>query len=84
VIAWFAAALDARYSAYSYGLDHLLVETPHSGAIGVDAKLSALETYVEAAQDDQYCVASAVGAQSSGAASISSRYTRPVVPKAGS
>ena len=84
VIAWFAAALEARYGAYSYSLDHLIVETPHPGAIGVDAKLNALATYVEAAQDDQYCIPSAARSLSAAAASISSRYTRPVVPKAGS
>lgn len=55
VIGWFTAALASRYHAYSYALDHLLIETPHEGAIKVDADLSALDIYVEAAQGDDFC-----------------------------
>jgi len=84
VIGWLAAALASRYASYSYALDHLLVETPHSGAIGVDAKLSALEVYVEAAGSDQYCVPAAGSPARGTEASIGSRYLRPVAPRAGS
>jgi len=84
VIGWFAAAVASRYASYSYALDHLLVETPHPGAIGVDAKLSQLEVYVEAAQSDQYCEPAA-GLPAGGAqATIRSRYLRSAMPKAGS
>ncbi len=33
----FVAALGYRYAAYSYALDHLLVETPHEEAVAADA-----------------------------------------------
>jgi hypothetical protein len=84
VIGWFAAALAARYDAYSYALYHLLVETPHSGAIAVDAQLSDLQVFVEAAQSDEYCTPAATRHGQGTQASIGSRYLRPVAPKAGS
>lgn len=57
VVAWFAESLAARYDSYSYALDHLLVETPHEQAIGVDADLSQLNIYLERASDDDFCLA---------------------------
>ena len=49
VIGWFARSVSYRYESYSYALDHLLVETPHEEAIGVNTRLSELAVWVEAA-----------------------------------
>lgn len=80
VIGWFVAAVGARYDAYSYALDHLLVETPHEGAIGVDARLSDLEVFVEAARRDDFCAPSEDVVPPSGQPTIASRYLRPTPP----
>jgi len=84
VIGWFAAALASRYDSYSYALDHLLVETPHPGAVAVDAKLSQLKMYVEAAGSDQFCEPSVRAPAEDRHAVVGSRYLHPAVPKAGS
>lgn len=74
IIGWFTRSLGYRYGAYSYALDHLLVETPHEEAIAVDAGLSALASYLEAAERDDFCSSGlGDGAAESGAA-IPSRY----------
>lgn len=54
-IGWFVAAVGNRYDSYSYALDHLLVETPHREAIGVNGALSDLAVWVEAAQRGDFC-----------------------------
>jgi hypothetical protein len=54
-IAWFTRALSYRYDAYSYALDHLLVETPHEEAVGVDGRLSELAIWVERAERGDFC-----------------------------
>jgi hypothetical protein len=55
VIGWFARSVVYRYESYSYALDHLLVETPHEEAIGVNARLSELAVWVEAARRGDFC-----------------------------
>ena len=55
VIGWFARSVSYRYESYSYALDHLLVETPHEEAIGVNARLSELAVWVEVAQRGDFC-----------------------------
>ncbi|MBI4922285.1 MAG: hypothetical protein HY834_11080 [Devosia nanyangense] len=54
-IARFVDAAANRYDAYSYALDHLLVETPHQEAVEVDGLLSDLATYVGAAEQGEFC-----------------------------
>jgi hypothetical protein len=54
-IRWFSDTLEARYDAYSYALDNLLIETPHDLAIAADAKLSELQSAVEAADSGEFC-----------------------------
>jgi len=54
-IGWFARSVNYRYESYSYALDHLLVETPHEEAIGVNARLSELAVWVEAALRGDFC-----------------------------
>ncbi len=51
----FVRALAYRYEAYSYALDHLLVETPHEGAVAVDGRLSELATWVDRAEAGDFC-----------------------------
>lgn len=55
VIGWFARSVYYRHESYSYALDHLLVETPHEEAISVNARLSELAVWVEAAQRGDFC-----------------------------
>jgi len=54
-IDWFVRALRYRYDSYNYALDHLLVETPHSEARGVDADLADLQGDVLAAERGEFC-----------------------------
>jgi hypothetical protein len=54
-IDWFVRALANRYESYSYALDHLLVETPHEGAVAVNGQLSDLAIGVEAAERGDFC-----------------------------
>ena len=54
-IAWFVGAASNRYESYSYALNHLLVETPHEEAVGVDGLLSQLAIYVDAAEAGDFC-----------------------------
>ena len=54
-IAWFMDSVDARYDAYSFALDNLLMDTPHDAALRVDAKLSAMKALVETADEEDYC-----------------------------
>lgn len=51
----FALMVDFRYKSYSYALKRLLVEAPYDEARLVDATLSELAIYSEAAQLDDYC-----------------------------
>lgn len=55
-ISWFTRAVRYRYDAYSYALDHLLVETPHEDALRLDGLLSDLATYAGAAEAGDFCV----------------------------
>ena len=55
VIGWFARSVIYRYDSYSYALDHLLVETPHQEAIAVNARLSELAVWVDAARRGDFC-----------------------------
>lgn len=52
---WFTRAVRYRYDAYSYALDHLLVETPHGEAVRLDGLLSELAIYVGAAEAGDFC-----------------------------
>lgn len=54
-ITWFTLAIGYRYDAYSNALDHLLVETPHRGAVEVDQRLGELQLYVERAERGDFC-----------------------------
>ncbi|MBK8085943.1 MAG: hypothetical protein IPK28_20100 [Devosia sp.] len=56
-VAHFVSALAYRYAAYSYALDHLLVETPHEGAVVVDGRLSELAMWVDRAEAGDFCAA---------------------------
>lgn len=51
----FVAALSYRYASYGYALDHFLVETPHGGAVEVDARLSELAIWVDRAEQQDFC-----------------------------
>lgn len=55
VIDWYVSALRYRFEAYSYALDHLLVETPHREAVDVDRRLSELHVYVDLAEQGDFC-----------------------------
>jgi hypothetical protein len=74
-IGWFVRALTLRYDAYSYALDHLLVETPHEEAIATNAGLNDLAVYVEAAERDEFC-GEAGGSPNAGALAVRSRTLR--------
>ena len=80
-ISWFVRAATNRYDSYNYALDHLLVETPHDNAIGVNGLLSDLAVYVEAAQRGDFCNASLPGRGGHGQRALTSRVLRsdPVV-----
>lgn len=54
-IGWFTRALRYRYESYELALNHLLVETPHEGAVRVDGLLSQMLTGVEAAERGDFC-----------------------------
>jgi hypothetical protein len=54
-IGGFAVALRVRFDAYSYALDHVLVEAPDRAAIGVDERLTKLEVYVRDAEAGVFC-----------------------------
>lgn len=54
-IGWFTLAVRYRFDAYSYALDHLLVETPHREAVEVDRRLSELHIHVERAERGDFC-----------------------------
>jgi hypothetical protein len=81
---WFATAVATRSKNYSYALDHLLVETPHVGAIAVDAELSDLQVYVDAADGDDFCTPNAGGRSRTGANAVGSRYLHPLTKGLGS
>lgn len=53
----FVGALRYRYASYGYALDHFLVETPHTEAVRVDARLSDLAIWVERAERGDFCIA---------------------------
>ena len=55
VISWYVQALRYRFDAYTYALDHLLVETPHREAMDVDRRLSELHVYVDRAENGDFC-----------------------------
>lgn len=74
-IGWFVRSVQHRYASYSYALDHLLVETPHEGAISTNARLTELAVYVEAAERGDFCGKLGGGAGVKGA-TITSRYLR--------
>jgi hypothetical protein len=77
-INWFTRSLRYRYKAYSYALDHLLVETPHPQGEAVDARLGDLDQFVIGAQRGQFCQpAPGVVPPREGMRSIPSRYARP-------
>ena len=64
----FVVALAYRYDAYSYALDHLLVETPHVESVTTDARLRQLAVWVELALAHDFCGHGAGGAHAGGAA----------------
>ncbi len=51
----FTSSVRYRYDAYSYALDHLLVETPHHDAVRLDSLLSDLAIYAGAAEARDFC-----------------------------
>jgi hypothetical protein len=51
----FVLALNYRYESYGYALDHLLVETPHTEAVNVDAALTELAIWVDRANAQDFC-----------------------------
>jgi hypothetical protein len=55
-IAWFTRAIRYRYEAYSYALDHLLVETPHEEAVEADSRIAEMQLYVEKAERSDFCL----------------------------
>ena len=75
-ISWFVRAATNRYDSYNYALDHLLVETPHDNAVGVNALLSDLAVYVEAAQRGDFCNAGLPGRNGHGQRALTSRVLR--------
>jgi hypothetical protein len=75
-IAWFVRASTNRYDSYNYALDHLLVETPHNNAVGVNGTLSDLAVYVEAAQRGDFCDDGLPGRGGQGQRAITSRVMR--------
>ena len=74
VIGWFARALNYRYEAYGYALDHLLVETPHEEAVAVNAGLSDLAVWVGAARTDDYCRIAGMGNTTHAETKVRSRF----------
>jgi hypothetical protein len=54
-IGWFVRAIRYRYESYNYALEHLLVETPHEGAVRVDGLLSQLLSAVERGERGDFC-----------------------------
>lgn len=74
-IGWFVRALTLRYDAYSYALDHLLVETPNEEAVVTNAGLNDLAVYVETAERDDFCVGNG-GRPGAGAVAVRSRTLR--------
>jgi hypothetical protein len=84
-IGWFAAAVQNRYASYNYALDHLLVETPHRAAIGVNGALNELAVWVEAAGRGDYCSGGWHGGRGTGGgAALPSRMLLPERPVKGS
>lgn len=83
-IGWFVAAVQNRYDSYNYALDHLLVETPHAEAIGVNGALSDLAVYVEAAQRGDFCSGTIARPGKGGGVALPSRVLRPDRPVKGS
>lgn len=75
LIDWFVRAVTHRYASYSYALDHLLVETPHEEAIGLNGSLSDLAVWVDAAQAGDFC-SGIGGGHDGGAVTIRSRVLR--------
>jgi hypothetical protein len=74
VIGWFSRSVRYRYEAYGSALDHLLVETPHEQAVNVNAKLTALASYAEAAERDDYCTYDSGAARGGQVSPLRSRY----------
>jgi len=74
MIGWFATAVTARYDAYSYALDHLLVETPHVNAVGADATLNQLAALAGKASQGDFCDDGAGTGGARAAPAIRSRY----------
>lgn len=59
----FSVALEFRYDAYVYALEHLLIETPHEEARTVDALLSEMAVANRAAAAGDFCTQSRTYAQ---------------------
>ena len=83
-IGWFVAAVQNRYDSYNYALDHLLVETPHEEAVGVNGALSDLAIYVEAAQRGDFCSGLVLRPGKGGGVALPSRLLRSDRPAKGS
>jgi hypothetical protein len=54
-ISWFTRALGFRYRAYSYALDHLLVETPSPAGRRADHLLADMQMWVHEAEAGRFC-----------------------------
>jgi hypothetical protein len=54
-IAWFVRSLNYRYDSYDFGLDSLLVETPHEQSVGVNDALRRMSDYVTRANRHDFC-----------------------------
>lgn len=73
VIDWFVRSVANRYASFSFALDKLLVETPHEEAVELNATLTDLAFYVEAAERGDFCGGGHSGAGGRGSEPIRSR-----------
>jgi hypothetical protein len=83
VIGWFVRAARNRYDSYDYALNHLLVETPHKEAVGVNNLMNQLAIYVAQAEAGNFCAGSP-GMDSGRDVPIRSRYLIDATPVKGS
>lgn len=79
-IAWFVRAAQYRYDAYTFALEHLLVETPHEQARLVDARLSELAVLTERAERHGFCEEESVNASMINSAVAKLRMTKASPP----
>ena len=76
----FVHALRYRYDSYDYALNHLLVETPHPEAQGVDAALRQLGGPLRQAERGDFCGSLDIYGRHGSEGAIPSRLSRPMTP----